>query len=163
MFRSNPDDVLNPSSLLCPVEMEPRSGVKCGDGDLLSVSSKLVHLSLDMVGKCLGLEESQVQDALKQVTEYHQHVYKIYLLLMKWKEMNRDTATWGALIQCMESLPNLEIADMKGKLLCNVQSSFQKSAYLGGHMEKQEMEMKWKLETETRNGKWKWKWEQKHH
>ena len=132
MFRSNPDDVLNPSSLLCPVEMEPRSGVKCGDGDLLSVSSKLVHLSLDMVGKCLGLEESQVQDALKQVTEYHQHVYKIYLLLMKWKEMNRDTATWGALIQCMESLPNLEIADMKGKLLCNVQSSFQKSAYLGG-------------------------------
>ena len=115
MFRSKP-----PKQPLCPIEMEPLRGVKCGDVDLLSVSCKLVHFSLDMVGKCLGLKESQVQDALKQVTEYHQDIYKIYFLLTKWKEVNGDTATWDALIQCMKSLPNLEIPDMKGELLSNL-------------------------------------------
>ena len=109
---SKPDDGIEPinrSSPVHAVEMESLKGVKCKDVDLLSVSCKLAHLSADVVGECLALQEYQVQDALKRVSEHHQDHNKVHLLLIKWKEVNGDGATCGALIQCLQSLP--EIAD----------------------------------------------------
>ena len=111
---SKPDDGIEPvnrSSPVHAVEMESLKDVKCDDVDLLSVSCKLAHLSLDVIGECLGLQECQVQDALKRVSEHHQDHNKVHLMLMKWREVNEDGATWGTLIQCMESLPEPEIAD----------------------------------------------------
>ena len=98
-------------SLVYAVEMESQ----CEDVDFLSVSCKLAHLSLDDIGECLGLQKSQVDDALKRVTDHHGDHNKVHLLLMKWREVNGDGATWGALIQCLQSLP--EIAD-------NIQGEF---------------------------------------
>ena len=98
-------------SLVCAVEMESQ----CEDVDFLSVSCKLAHLSLDDIGECLGLQKSQVDDALKRVTDCHGDHNRVHLLLMKWREVNGDGATWGALIQCLQSLP--EIAD-------NIQGEF---------------------------------------
>ena len=89
------------------VEMESQ----CEDVDFLSVSCKLAHLSLDDIGECLGLQKSQVDYALRRVTDRHQDHNKVHLLLMKWREVNGDGATWGALIQCLQSLPEPEIAD----------------------------------------------------
>ena len=110
---SKPDDGIEPinrSSPVHAVEMESLKDVKCDDVDLLSVSCKLVHLSLAVIGECLDLQESQVQDALKRVSEHHQDHNKVHLLLMKWREVNLDKATWGTLIQCLQSLPEPEIA-----------------------------------------------------
>ena len=91
--------------------MESPQNVKCADTDLLSVSCKLAHLSLHDIGECLGLQKSQVDDALKRVSEHHQEHNKAHLLLMKWQEVNGDAATQGALIQCLESLSNSQIVD----------------------------------------------------
>ena len=82
--------------------------VKCADIDLVSVSCKLQHLSIDEVGECLGLQESQVQDALSRVSERHQDHNKVHLLLMKWREVNQEGATKSALVECLQSLPNPE-------------------------------------------------------
>ena len=109
---SNPHNPASPSISADVVDMELE---KCEDVDLLSVSCKLAHLSLDVIGECLGLQESQVQDALSRVSDRHQDHNKVHLLLMKWREVNGDGATWGALIQCLQSLP--EIAD-------NIQGEF---------------------------------------
>ena len=109
---SKPDDGIEPVNRSSPVHavgMESLKDLKCEDVDLLSVSCKLAHLSLDVIGKCLGLQEYQVQDALKRVTEHHQDHNKVHLLLMKWREVNGDGATRGALNNCLQSLP--EIAD----------------------------------------------------
>ena len=96
--------------------MESPRNVKCDDVDLLSVSCKLQQLSIDEVGECLGLQESQVDDVLKRVSEHHQHHNKAHLLLMKWQEVNEDGATQGALIQCMESLSDSQIVNsIKGE------------------------------------------------
>ena len=111
---SKPDDGIEPINSSSPVHtvgMESLKDVKCEDVDFLSVSCKLAHLSLDVIGKCLGLQESQVQDALSRVSERHQDHNKVHLLLMKWRDVNQDGATWGALIQCLQSLPEQEIAD----------------------------------------------------
>ena len=110
---SKPDDGIepkNPSSPVHAVGMESLKDVKCEDVDLLSVSCKLAHLSLAVIGECLGLKESQIQDALKRVTEHHQDHNKVHLLMMKWREVTLDRATWGTLIQCLQSLPEPEIA-----------------------------------------------------
>ena len=109
---SKPDDGIEPVNRSSPVHavgMESLKDLKCEDVDLLSVSCKLAHLSLDVIGKCLGLQEYQVQGALKRVTELHQDHNKVHLLLMKWQEVNGDGATRGALNNCLQSLP--EIAD----------------------------------------------------
>ena len=111
---SKPDDGIEPINQSSPVHavgMESLKEVKCEDVDLLFISCKLTHLSLAVIGECLGLQESQVQDALKKVSEHHQDHNKVHLLLIKWREVNLDKATWGTLIQCMESLPEPEIAD----------------------------------------------------
>ena len=79
----------------------------CEDVGLLSVSCKLDHLSLDDIGKCLGLQEFQVDDALKRVTDYHCDHNQVHLLLIKWREVNGDEATWGALTQCLQNLPDI--------------------------------------------------------
>ena len=106
-------------SLVYAVEMESL----CEDVDFLSVSCKLAHLSLDDIGECLGLQESQVDDALKRVSEHHQDHNKVHLLLMKWREVNQDGATWGALIQCLQSLP--EIADnIQGEFILLKQNNY---------------------------------------
>ena len=91
------------------VNMASCRSVKCADIDLVSVSCKLQHLSMDEVGECLGLQESQVQDALSRVSDHHDDHNKVHLLLIKWQEVNGDGATQGALIQCMESLSNPQI------------------------------------------------------
>ena len=91
------------------VNMESPRNVKCADTDLLSVSCKLVHLSLHDIGECLGLQKSQVDDAFKRVSEHHQDHNKAHLLLMKWQEVNGDAATQGALIKCLESLSNTQV------------------------------------------------------
>ena len=109
---SKPDDGIEPvnrSSPVYAVGMESLKDLKCQDVDLLFVSCKLAHLSLDVIGKCLGLQEYQVQVALKRVTELHQDHNKVHLLLMKWQEVNGDGATRGDLNNCLQSLP--EIAD----------------------------------------------------
>ena len=111
---SKPDEGIEPINSSSPVHavgMESLKDVKCEDVDFLSVSCKLAHLSLDVIGRCLGLQESQVQDALSRVTEHHHDHNKVHLLLMKWREVNQDGATWGALIQCLQSLPEAQIAD----------------------------------------------------
>ena len=105
------EDVVNPSGPVYAVEMESL----CEDVGLLSISCKLAHISLDDIGKCLGLREYQVQDALKRVTERHQDHNKVHLLLIKWREVNGDEATWGALWQLLQNL--LDIAD-------NIQGEF---------------------------------------
>ena len=110
---SNPDDgtdPINSSHPVCAVEMESLKNVNCEDVELLSVSCKLAHLSTDAVSECLGLQESQVQDALKRVSDHHHNYNKVHLLLIKWQEVNGDGATWGALVQCLQSLPEPEIA-----------------------------------------------------
>ena len=90
--------------------------VQCADTDLVSVSCKLAHLSIDEVGECLGLQKSQVDDALKRVSVHHQDYNKAHLLLIKWQEVNGDAATQEALIQCMESLSNPHIINgIKGE------------------------------------------------
>ena len=90
--------------------------VQCADTDLVSVSCKLAHLSIDEVGECLGLQKSQVDDALKRVSVHHQDYNKAHLLLIKWQEVNGDAATQEALIQCMESLSNPHIiSGIKGE------------------------------------------------
>ena len=111
---SKPDEGIEPINSSSPVHavgMESLKDVKCEDVDFLSVSCKLAHLSLDVIGRCLGLQESQVQGALSRVTEHHHDHNKVHLLLMKWREVNQDGATWGALIQCLQSLPEPQIAD----------------------------------------------------
>ena len=111
---SKPDEGIEPINSSSPVHavgMESLKDVKCEDVDFLSVSCKLAHLSLDVIGRCLGLQESQVQDALSRVTEHHHDHNKVHLILMKWREVNQDGATWGALIQCLQSLPEPQIAD----------------------------------------------------
>ena len=90
-----------------PVEMESLLDEKCKDLDLLFLSCKLSELSIEVVGRCLGLQKSQEEDALKRVTEHHQDHNKIHLLLMKWREVNGDRATWGALIQQSQSDPEI--------------------------------------------------------
>ena len=109
---SNLDD---PSTPVCAVNMESPKHAHCDDTDLLSISCKLAHLSTDAVSKCLGLQESHVRDALKRVTERHQNHNKVHLLLIKWREVNGDEATWGALCQLLQNLP--DIAD-------NIQGEF---------------------------------------
>ena len=90
--------------------------VKCADTDLVSVSCKLAYLSIDDIGECLGLQKSQVDDALKRVSAHHQDYNKAHLLLIKWQEVNGDAATQEALIQCMESLSNPHIINgIKGE------------------------------------------------
>ena len=119
---SKPDDGIEPinPSPVHAVGMESLKDVKCEDVDLLSVSCKLAHLSIDVIGECLSLQESQVQDALKRVSEHHQHHNKIHLLLIKWREVNLDGATWGTLIQCLQSLTEPEIAiKIKDELINN--------------------------------------------
>ena len=114
---SNPDDdadSINPSSPVCAVEMESLNDVKCEDVDLLSVSCKLAHFSIDVVGQCLGLQESQIQNAFKRVTDRHHDHNKAHLLLIKWREVKGE-ATWGALYQLLQNLP--DIAD-------NIQGEF---------------------------------------
>ena len=110
---SKPDDgiPMNTSSPVHAVGMESLKDVKCEDVDLLSVSCKLAQLSIDDIGECLGLQESQVQDALKSVSEQHQDHNKVHLLLMKWRDVNEDGATCGALIHCLQKLPMPEFAD----------------------------------------------------
>lgn len=104
---SNPDENCTESS--DPVrETNPE---QLRDTDILSVSCKLAHLSIDVVAKCLGLQESQVDDALKRVTERHQDHNKVHLLLIKWREVNGDRATKSALTQCLQSLPEPESSD----------------------------------------------------
>jgi len=111
---SNPDSDFEPSVPSSPVftvEMESLQSMKCVDVDLLSLSYKLARqLSVDAVGQCLGLQESQVQDALKRATEHHQDHNKVHLLLIKWREVNGDRATWGTLIE--QSQFNPGIADI---------------------------------------------------
>ena len=102
---SNPHNPASPSISADIVDMELE---KCEDVDLLSVSCKLAHLSLDVIGECLGLQESQVQDALSRVSDRHQDHNKVHLLLMKWRELNQDGATESALVQCLQRLPNPE-------------------------------------------------------
>ena len=119
---SKPDDGIEPTnpSPVHAVGMESLKDVKCEDVDLLSVSCKLAHLSIDVIGECLGLQESQVQDALKRVSEHHQDHNKVHLLLIKWREVNLDGATWGALINCLQSLTEPEIAiKIKDELINN--------------------------------------------
>ena len=109
---SNPDENCNESS--DPVrETNPEQlrDVNYTDTDILSVSCELAHLSIDVVAKCLGLQEFQVDDALKRVTERHQDHNKVHLLLIKWREVNGDRATKSALTQCLQSLPQPESAD----------------------------------------------------
>ena len=85
------------------VEMESIQDVK-----LLSLSHKLAHqFSVDAVGQCLGLQKSQVQDALKSVTEHHQDHNKVHFLLIKWCDLKEDKATWGALIEQSQSNPEI--------------------------------------------------------
>ena len=119
---SKPDDGIEPTnpSPVHAVGMESLKDVKCEDVDLLSVSCKLAHLSIDVIGECLGLQESQVQDALKRVSEHHQDHNKVHLLLIKWREVNLDGATWGTLINCLQSLTEPEIAiKIKDELINN--------------------------------------------
>ena len=121
---SKPDDGIEPINRSSPVDavgMESLKDVKCADTDLLSISCKLSHLSLDDIGKFLGLQEYQVQDALKRVSEQHQDHNKVHLLLIKWREVNGDEPTKSALQQCLQSLP--EIADeIRDDLINNPQS-----------------------------------------
>ena len=111
---SNPDSDFEPSIPSSPVftvEMESFQSTKCIDVDLFSLSCKLAsQLSVDAVGQCLGLQEFQIQDALKRATERHQDHNKVHLLLIKWREVNGDRATWGALIEQSQSNP--KIADI---------------------------------------------------
>ena len=86
--------------------MESTKSANCEDVDLLSISCKLANLSTDAVSKCLGLQESHVQDALKEATECHQNYNKVHLLLIKWQEVNGDGATKSALLQCLQNLPD---------------------------------------------------------
>ena len=111
-----------PTSPVCTAEMEDKD---CEDVDLLSLSCKLAHqFSVDAIGRCLGLQESQIQDALKRTTEHHQDHNKVHLLLIKWREVNGDRATWGALIEQSLSNPDLqhslEIADVIKDELKNI-------------------------------------------
>ena len=123
---SNPDDgadATNPSSPVCAVEMESLNDVKCEDVDLLSVSCKLADLSTDVVGQCLGLQESQIQNAFKRVTDRHHDHNKVHLLLIKWREVKGE-ATWGALLRHLQSLPDPQIAEnIKDESLRNPQVS----------------------------------------
>ena len=78
MSRSDESDFRS-SSPVCAPEMEDKD---CEDVDLLSLSCKLAHqFSVDAISRCLGLQESQVQDALKRATEHQDH-NKVHLLLM---------------------------------------------------------------------------------
>jgi len=107
MSKSDENDI-GSSSPVFTVEMESLQDVKCEDVDLLSLSYKLAHqFSVDAVGQCLGLQESQVQDALKRVTEHHPDHNKVHLLLIKWREVNGDNATWGTLIDQTQSNPEI--------------------------------------------------------
>ena len=109
---SNPDENCTESS--DPVrETNPEQlrDAKCTDTDILSVSCKLAHHSIDIVAECLGLQEYQVQDALNRVTERHHDYNKVHLLLIKWRDVNGDGATRDALMQCLQSLPEPENAD----------------------------------------------------
>ena len=97
----------------------------CEDDLLLSVSGKLAHLSLNLIRECLGLQEYQVQDALKRVSEDHQEHNKVHLLFLKWREVNGDGATRGALNNCLQGLPEPEIADkIRDELINNPQSKY---------------------------------------
>ena len=111
---SNPENDFEPSFPTSPVftvEMESLQDVKCEDVDLVSLSCKLARQhSVDAVGQSLGLQESQVRDALKKTTEHHQDHNKVHLLLIKWREVNGDRATWGTLVK--QSRSNPEIADI---------------------------------------------------
>ena len=108
---SNPEDDFEPSFPTSPVftvEMESLQNVICEDVDLVSLSCKIAHQhSVDAVGQCLGLQESQVHDALKRATERHQDHNKVHLLLIKWREVNGERATWGALIEQSQSNPGI--------------------------------------------------------
>lgn len=109
------EDVVNSSSPVYAVEVESL----CEDVGLLSISCKLSHLSLDDIGKCLGLQEYQVQDALKRVSEPHHDHNKVHLLLIKWREVKGE-ATWGTLLHHLQSLPDPQIAEnIKDELLRN--------------------------------------------
>lgn len=125
---SDPDDgadLINSSHPVCAVEMESLKDVKCEDVDLLFVSCKLAHLSTDVVGRCLSLQESEIQNALKRVTNRHHDHNKVHLLLIKWREVKGGEATWGALIQHMQSLPDSQIAEnIKDDLLRNPPGNF---------------------------------------
>ena len=131
---SNPDDGTDPinlSSPVCAVEMESLKDVECEDVDLLFVSCKLAHLSTDVVGRCLGLQESQIQNAFKRVTNRHHGHNKVHLLLIKWRELKEGGATWGALIQHMQSLPDSQIAEnIKDDLLRNPPGNFLSQTYI---------------------------------
>ena len=108
---SNPDENCTESSdPVRETNTEQLRDAKCTDTDILSVSCKLAHHSIDIVAECLGLQEYQVQDALNRVTERHHDYNKVHLLLIKWREVNGDGATWDALMQCLRSLPEPEIA-----------------------------------------------------
>ena len=97
-----------PTSPVCTAEMKDKD---CEDVDLLSLSCKLAHqFSVDAISRCLGLQESQVQDALKRTTEQHQDHNIVHLLLIKWQEVNGDRATLGALIEQSLSNPKLQIS-----------------------------------------------------
>ena len=117
---SNPENDFEPSLPTSPVftvEMESLQDVKCEDVDLVSLSCKLARQhSVDAVGQSLGLQESQVRDALKKTTEHHQDHNKVHLLLIKWREVNGDRATWGTLIEQSQSNPG--IAEISSKMSC---------------------------------------------
>ena len=109
---SNPDEnCTEPSDPVRETNTEQLKDMKCTDTDILSVSCKLAHHSIDIVAECLGLQEYQVNDALKRVTEHHQDHNKVHLLLIKWREVNQDGATWDVLTQRLRSLLEPENAD----------------------------------------------------
>ena len=110
MSKSDENDIGSsiPITPVYAVEMESLQDVKCEDVDFVSVSCKLARqFSVDAVGQCLGLQESQVQDALRRVTEHHEDNNKIHLLLIKWRELNGDKASLGALIKQSQSNPQI--------------------------------------------------------
>jgi len=107
MSRSDESDIRFPTSPVCAPEMEDKDWE---DVDLLSLSCKLAHqFPVDAISRCLGLQESQVHDALRRATAHQDH-NKVHLLLIKWREVNGDRATWGALIEQSLSNPELQIS-----------------------------------------------------
>ena len=85
--------------------------VVCKDTDLLLISDK-VQKRVHEVGKCLGLEEGEVEEIEQQDCN---KTMKLYSAFMAWSEKYQTedrVCTWGELTRCLATSHEYEILEM---------------------------------------------------
>ena len=92
--------------------------IVCSDVGLLCLSRKLLSKSVSAIGRCLGLDESFVRHIEEDSTQDDQH--KRHQLLTKWSS-GQESATWGRVAGCFESLNDDSLMEAIRKIASEMQ------------------------------------------